>query len=351
MKIVRSRFRTLVLATVLFAVLQANQASAGCAFFTSPWIIQYACRKVGAVVRHETDEIDFSGQHLANRDNNSVREVLFEESKLDTFPWNLFKTFPNLRQIEAFRAGLTQLTADTLKYCDSIEILRLSYNSITRLDNDVFNNCKNLQTLELKFNQISTLGNNVFALAQNLNNLDLSNNQLTEIPEELFQNLDSLFIVNLNHNRVSRITSNFFRGSNQFLRLRLAHNEITEIPAGAFANFSIEVLDLNDNQIRNIGAGAFRNLGRRGFSPLLRLNDNKLMRLSSDIFGGVSSNLFELNIRNNQINAVERNFLDFLDSNEILVYATGNVCIDHDQSHWSHPDTVRVFFEECFRNY
>lgn len=336
---------------MLFAILGVNQASAGCEFFRRPYTVEYSCRFTGAVVRNENDVLDFSGQHLAGHDNSRVEEITFVDSQLDTFPSNLFEVFPNLSSISANGVGMTRLTEKTLLHCGQLLNLFLSNNAIYSVDDHAFRNCRRLRFLQLASNQISFISENAFRNTPNLNSLYLNDNQLTELPEKVLHNLPRLENVYLDSNRISRLSADFFKGSNNLQVLRASHNQIAHLPVGAFADLLLYELDLSHNLISSIGVGAFSAVAKENFLyGQVSLKNNKLTRLSSEIFNGVQSNVVNLDIRNNRIDAIEKNFLDFLEPTRISFWATGNVCVDWDLTSVP-PVEVNAVLTRCFRNF
>jgi hypothetical protein len=334
---------------VLAIAAQINSATAGCRFTLGQWDRHYTCEYTGAIVRNENDILDFSGEHLSNRDNSHVWSVVFSNSQMETIPSNIFDVFPNLDSITAIGVGMNRLSVGALRNCDNLMGLNLAENAITRLDNGVLRNCFNLHILDFSNNKISSIGENVFNSLP-LVEIHLDHNQLADIPERLFQNM-ALNILDLSFNRIARISSTMFNG-NWLNTLDLTHNQITHIPDRAFADFRLARLSLNNNLISSIGVGAFSAVGRTSGGRLL-LNDNRITRLNSNVFDGVNSNVVFLDISNNGINEIEDTFFSFmLDARDptITIMATGNSCVNQDFVS-VHRASVHRGMATCYANF
>ena len=148
-----------------------------------------------------------------------------------------------------------------------------------------------------------------------------------------------------------RIQSNAVGNAYQLTRLKIAENrEFTQIFANAFFGASnLQNLQLFDNAIEFIHAEAFSNLHQVN---LINLNGNKLRQLHQNVFScmpkleiasfnwnqievlqaGLFSNnnrLTQVGFMDNQINAVERNFLDPLDTERMSwLFFGGNLCVN-----------------------
>lgn len=327
---------------------QVGIASASCSFEYEEWWC-YTCTFSGAVVNNENDILDFSGEHIGGRTNANVDRVVFINSQMQTIPSNVFDVFPRLITLEANGVGINRLNVGTLRNSNLLGEIYLNNNTISRLDNGVFRNAGNLRVLRINDNRLNFIGENVFRDLSALQNIQLNGNQLTEIPEKLFQNSASLRNIGLSENLISRITPGLFSGIGSLLSVGLNSNLITDIPAEAFLGLRIANLDLSNNLISTIGTRAFGEVGSTSTrSGGLVLGGNRITRLSSDMFG-VQSNLVFLDVENNQINAIERNFFTLLVSS-FTFNAQGNVCVNQ---RFSLTSTTQIapHLEGCFANF
>lgn len=335
---------------LIFVAAIAGQASAGCRFFQDDMDRVYTVECTSVVVTNENDILDFSAQHEPNRGNSDVRRADFRRSQMETIPSNLFDVFPNLQQLSAVNVGMNRLNVGTLRNCGNLNSLSLINGAISRLDNGVFRNCPSLLQVNMGDNQLNFIGENIFRDTPSLHTVMFHNNRLTELPERIFQNAGYLRQIVFSNNQISRISSNLFRGNPALTWINLAHNQLTEIPAQAFSALRIISLSLNNNLISSIGRGAFGNFALTATRVgNLNLNNNRITRFSSDIFNEVPSNLLSMNIRDNGIVAIERNFFNFV-LQTLTVSATGNACVNQDFT-TARRETVNAGMERCFLNF
>jgi Leucine-rich repeat (LRR) protein len=303
-------FKSYRITSIVFGLtLQVALSSAGCRyFFSSIWPEQgYACEYSGARTTHDSDTLDFIGDHIGSRTNLNVTVLRFINSRLDTLPANLFKEFPNLTQLQANNVHLKRLNERSLAGCPRVMLyLELANNSISRLDDGVIS-CTNILEINLSSNHINRIGANVFERSRELTRIYLNNNRLTQIPTNLFSNFERL---------------------NQ--------------------------LDLSFNEISDLAPDSFRNFGNaRSFAGMLLLGHNKLERLSSNIFGRTTSYVGTFDASFNQINAIQSSFFNlFHEGNTVKndYLLQGNECVDADFRRTSKVDLNKQL-ERCILNY
>jgi hypothetical protein len=314
----------------------ANQTAANCRFSFAGWDRIYTAVCSGIVVQSENDIVVFSGQHESGMSNANVQQITFTNSQMETIPSNVFDTFRGLTTLTAQNAGINRLSVGTLRNCQNLLNLDLSFNSISRLDNHVFRSCSSLSRVTINNNQLTTLGAHTFALPT-LRTIELRNNSIVSLPEGIFSNAGGLDMISLSFNRIQRITRSLFQGN-------------TEIPERAFFDLRLSNLGLDRNLISTIGNAAFGGVGMLSTrAGGLQLQNNRFTRLSSAMFGGHFSNLASIDIRNNGITAIERDFFTFLEQ-ELSVSATGNSCVNRDFL-TSNRGAVNTGMVACFANF
>jgi Leucine-rich repeat (LRR) protein len=327
----------------------ATQTSANCRF-SGAIGEQYTCDATGVTYLQEHDEIDLSGDHDGTRKDESVRRIIFSESKLVTVPASVFDKFVNLETFIARNVGMQRIEMEPLRQCSLLFHLYLDNNLITRLENGIFRNCWNsIQEISLEGNQIDFIGDNVFRSMMWLSSINLQNNRLTTMDPNWFVSMRSLEIVLLGSNQFTAMNPNTFRHTTPLIYVGLENNRITHIPAGMFTNRWLRKLALNNNMISSIGEGAFQGFGSRGrIRCILDLHHNQLTRLSSNIFNGTFANIGTFSVGNNRINAIEPDFFSYLQGTFSFM-APSNDCID--ASILNVNSTKVTGTENCFRNF
>lgn len=116
----------------------------------------YACKvlKASITTPHEVI-VSVKGNHQHGKSNDDVTWVsFFNDSKIEYFPRNLQKIFPNLNDLRIQRCGLKEISHDDLVGLGKLNWLSLSSNQIKSLPDDLFENMPNLKKVFLRNNQI-----------------------------------------------------------------------------------------------------------------------------------------------------------------------------------------------------
>lgn len=206
----------------------------------------------------------------------------------------------------------------------ALEVLDLSYNDIITLPDNGLSGLRTLEELHLENNAISTLADRAFVGLTGLHRLNLSSNSLVALPPELFQSsrdlhhiylhnntlnvlapgllegLDQLQVLDLSHNQLSShwVNKDTFSGLIRLVVLNLAHNRLTKIDSKIFHDlYSLQILNLENNEIELIADGAFTELKNL---HALTLSHNNLIHIESYHFAGLYS-LNQLLLDSNKI--------------------------------------------------
>ena len=197
-------------------------------------------------------------------------------------------------------------------------------NSIIEIEDDVFINT-NLTNLILSNNQLT---DTTFAatLPPTLKNIELRLNRIVEISGKSFSKLNQLEALDLDENYIMDTHRDSLRGLTGLKYLRLGHNNLKNIKAGFFKGVTaLEFLHLESNFIANLELSVFADLkniksiflSSNGLSKLTRnslidlpdslevldLQNNTLRDVKAGIF--VNSPKYELLLNNNKISSIE----------------------------------------------
>ena len=161
---------------------------------------------------------------------------------------------------------------------------------------------RDLQGLYLQSNTLSDVEMGAFTGLLSLAELNLHGNQLTEVPAGWFANDSALSALDCSINNISSISGEFFQGlpALRFLNLSsnaLGHLSVTRPENDTRWTHALEVFDLSQNELSNLGACGFQ-----GFSNLqqLFLATNRLALLEPSWFNDLS-NLTHLTISDNPL--------------------------------------------------
>lgn len=186
---------------------------------------KYSCKPRNLKLVHDNIRIaDTSGNHVGNRGNNDVTEIVIHDQYTPYLPSKISDIFPNLIKYFAGASslkfiervnfdGLTQLNQiefgvnhiekipkDTFYGLAYLESLLLHNNRIESLHRDTFIKNPNLKEIYIYGNRIEFLDGGVFRKNFKLEGLHIDNNRLQFIEPDLFSNNKNLKVANFGGN-------------------------------------------------------------------------------------------------------------------------------------------------------
>lgn len=133
----------------------------------------------------ETKEFILTGNHLSGFNSATVQVFSSSNLSVSSFPQDLQKMFPNLKEIDIENAGLTRISKDDLRQTEEkLTFLSLRFNKISVIDSDLFIYNPNLATIDLFSNQIKIVGKGAFEILNKLTSMDFEGNSC--LSEEAF---------------------------------------------------------------------------------------------------------------------------------------------------------------------
>lgn len=188
-----------------------------------------------------------------------------------------------------------------------------------------------LRALDLADNRITSLGERNFELQKNLQLLNVSGNQIVRLSKDTFLGLQELRVLDLSRNVLQVLDAAYFHDTPQLAVLHVSGNRITLDDAGLEKLRSLEVLDLQENQIMELpvvpesirelylGSNYLENVRLPPLADLrvLGLEGNLITQLEDDAFSGLDV-LQALNLALNNLSAVPTEALARLPTLEVL---------------------------------
>lgn len=194
--------------------------------------------------------------HFGWRDANNVK----------TIPRIIFEKFPRLEILD----------------------LQVGLESLSPSDFDL---AVNLSTLALMKNKISNLPTGVFAKASNIETLQFEANTIANIEDYAFKGLDKLYLISLHYNCLTAVGRFTFAGAKNLNELDLDNNDIRTIEAGAFDLPKLATLSLIGNLLTTLPNGLFDQ------APLLTsldISDNSFSTVPEVLIGHNSIETLDL---------------------------------------------------------
>lgn len=194
------------------------------------------------------------------------------------------QAFVNLTQLQELEISgspwLENLFLGTFSKQENLTKLLLNFNKFHTLLPGMFDSLKQLETLQIKGNIIADLPASLFLNLHNLRVLDLSQNRLEEVKRETFTGLAKLEVLEMNDNLIKNLTHDMFHSITQLTELHLEWNKLSNLTDGVFSLLTeLKVLNLRGNLLTTFSDKVF------GFETSnlkeLNLKDNRLTELSS----------------------------------------------------------------------
>ncbi|VDK45160.1 unnamed protein product, partial [Cylicostephanus goldi] len=200
---------------------------------------------------------------------------------------------------------------------DSIQIINLGHNCLNSvpssspnehlhetLTNHAFSairGLKQLQALHMQKNNITALEALNFLNLPVLNLLNLAGNKISDVNRQAFLNVPQLKYLYLTNNKISKLTAHQFASFDQIEMIDLTGNEITDIPSECMAQLpQLRQLFLGGNRIQTIGKNAFANSS----IVILSLVNNQLKEITEGMLDGMT-NLQSVVFKGNKVSKLK----------------------------------------------
>ncbi|XP_043213540.1 toll-like receptor 6 [Amphibalanus amphitrite] len=239
-----------------------------------------------------------------------LRELHVQNNSIRVLPPSLLSDLPQLQTVNMSANNLSSewIRKDTFAGLLRLIVLDLSSNHLDALSVDVFQDLTSLQSLDLSENLLETLPDGVFGSLSNLHTLRLSDNLLRHLGRRTLVGLHVLSALRLDGNRLAQLDELTFANVTGVQSVRLDRNELLTVPAALSRLTFLARLDLGDNFISELPAGAFSTL--RQLSAL-RLAGNQLVNVSARALSGPVA-LGVLDLSRNRLTLMESGALDEL---------------------------------------
>ena len=180
-------------------------------------------------------------KHLPRLREVIFRDVYFREPHVPDF---VFEGLSELKTVRFLRNGLWKMP---------IKALGPVANSLTELEIYRHGN----------INEIPSKG---FSNFSNLITLTLNETRISSVDSESFQGLNNLRVLNLESNKIIFVAEDTLVPTRKLISLKMGHNFLRAIPSAVDNLKSLEVLDMNTNNISNI-----RNFEFLSYMPSIKI--------------------------------------------------------------------------------
>lgn len=190
---------------------------------------EYACKIVNQDFERDFN-VTFKTKHgLFNllTNNDDVKQVFFDRTKMSHVPNQIFVIFPNLQSIYFEKNNLKQWKKDYLKGATKLKSVYIFENEIETFNDDAFEEVSQLESLWIKKNKITTVNPNMFKAFSNLRSLNLSFNDLSlNLPLGVFDAIaKTVESINLSKTGMSQIPVGMFKKFKKLESLYIEDNE------------------------------------------------------------------------------------------------------------------------------
>lgn len=225
--------------------------------------------------------------------NNDLKELF----SLNLRPTNeLIINSSRITQLDdEFSVGGSYSRLHTIKIVDNPEL--------TKIDNDAFMAFPNIETILIKNNKLKKIYGKTFKGFDYLKSIDLSNNKIYSFGKYSFKKLPALTSLDLSYNPIKNLKSHYFDDLDNLETLTATFSSLKKIKSIFDAMPNLQVLNLNNNEIKSVSHNAF---GKLVYLKNLDLSHNLLHSLSKKTFSKLE-NLERLDLSFNNLKNIRRN--------------------------------------------
>ena len=224
---------------------------------------------------------------LGNLQRLDVFGGAFDGSFATTVAPGVFAGLPNLERLEI--EGLAEVPEGLFAGLSAVWELRLRSSAFTSLPPRAFEGLSSLQVLYI-YNgewrgrqELSTLPPGLFSGLSSLRHLYLDGVGLRDLRPGAFSEVGpTLSILDLGDNKLAALGAGAFDGLSELTILNLGHNRLATLPSGVFDDLAVlALIELEDNDLTTLPPGVFDNNTNM---QAVELQNNNLTELPPDAF-------------------------------------------------------------------
>lgn len=123
--------------------------------------VQYTCKPQISSSGHPSVIENVTYNHLPGKNYTDFKGVNFMNQKLNVFPRNIEKFFPNVSRLSIYEGNLKNISSNDLKPFPDLVRLYISNNYIERLPGDLFQYNPKLILIAIDYNNVFYIGFNI----------------------------------------------------------------------------------------------------------------------------------------------------------------------------------------------
>ncbi|GFS26161.1 insulin-like growth factor-binding protein complex acid labile subunit [Elysia marginata] len=231
--------------------------------------------------------------------NVNLRTLSLAQNAIRTFSAQTFKGLTHLKELNLAQSKIPALTPSSFSPLSSLESLNLAGNLLTSLTAHDFDGLGNLLTLSLSNNPLDTLEPDTFKPLASVQEISLKGTELTAINSRLFAGLAALRRVDASGGKIRVVADDSLLGT-RLDKLDLSQNNLMAAPYAAIKSATAppKEINLSHNRIFRLLAHDFQNVS----TTKLELEDNPIRLIEAGAFSG--SAISELNLANTSLTSL-----------------------------------------------
>lgn len=151
-------------------------------------------------------------------------------SKIDYFPTNFFKIFPNLQTLVVNGNDIKNFVTNTFNYCNKLNTVIVTSYKFTFLPAAFAQNCKNLESLTFHVGELTTLDPNALKGLSSLRFFLAVFSKISCLPSNFFIHTPNIEQIALSRNKLISLDPITFRNLPKIFSLDFEQNDITIFP-------------------------------------------------------------------------------------------------------------------------
>ena len=119
---------------------------------------KYICHvSSGSITQPRTQITNFIGNHIKNRTNKNVNEIIIKDLVVNFFPRGIPNLFPGIVDLSLQNCGLKEISRKDLQGLSSLRSMNFDNNKLRRLPDDLFIDTPKLVWISVENNLLMSL--------------------------------------------------------------------------------------------------------------------------------------------------------------------------------------------------
>ncbi|XP_063700871.1 leucine-rich repeat-containing protein 15-like [Culicoides brevitarsis] len=249
--------------------------------------------------------------------DSNFTNVVFDCSKINIFPTELFDQLPNVDTLELNDAQISVIPDFSFQNATKLHQIHLQSNLLRKINENTFVGATYLEFIDLSKNRIDQISPKAFDSTPNVKIIVLSENKLESIDAATFAPLKNLTELSLYENQIKLVAASAFSNNGNLEEILLHDNNLESLELEISSK--MKILDVSRNKLKSLTLKPGNVTANEAKIKILRAIGNKLLTVNIS----TSLDVRKLFVSQNQIGSLENvstssNLSEFRIANNLL---------------------------------